>query len=66
MLSGPCKNRLADELTKESMLEDFLETDGKYTISAAIFIKKDPDTTNKEYEKGIKRFIDSFKSYGKW
>ena len=66
VLSGPCKNRLADELTKESTLEDFLKKDGKYTISASIFIKKDPDTTNEEYEEGIKRFIDSFKPYGKW
>ncbi len=66
VLSGACKNRLPDELTKESTLEDFLETDGRYTINVKIYIKKDPDTTKEEYEEGIKRFSDSFKSYGKW
>ncbi len=66
VISGACKNRLPDELTKESTLEDFLETDGRYTVSAKIYIKKDPDMTNEEYEEGLRSFIDSFESYGKW
>lgn len=65
VLSVPCNDRMADWLTKESTLEDFLEADGKYTISASIYIKHDPDATNEKYEEGIRLFTDSFKTYDK-
>lgn len=65
VLGVPCNDVLPEWLTKESTLKDFLEADAKYTLSASVFIKKDPDTTNEEYEEGIMRFADSFKTYDK-